>query len=157
MPENCKKASPPGVFWVTHMGEELQELKDRLVKLSDEQLIEMVLAPQGEYRQEALDIAKAELKWRRVEIPEPEEEPEAITDPVSADPLPGRLGRTREGLPENVCLICGGPLRPGTLVAEKEVTVVFSDNHEERFVRVNACTQCGQLSLLVDFETDVQQ
>jgi len=141
---------------VTHMSEELQELKERLVKLSDGQLIEIVLAPPGEYRQDALDIAKAELKWRRVEIPKPEE-PEAATDPVSDDPLLGRLGRSRERLPENVCLICGGPLRPGTLVAEKELTVVFSDNHEERFVRANACTQCGQLSLVVDFETDVQQ
>jgi hypothetical protein len=138
------------------MGKEFQELKDRLVKLSDEQLIEIVLAPPGEYRQDALEIAKAELKWRRVEIPEPEE-PEATTDPVSDEPLLRRLGRPREGLSGNVCLICGGPLRPGTLVAEKELTVVFSDNHEERFVRVTACTQCGQLSLVVDFETDVRQ
>ena len=136
------------------MSEEFQELKDRLVKLSDEQLIEIVLAPPGEYRQEAMDIAKAELKWRRVEIPEPEE-PEAISEPVY-DPV-ARLERAREGLAQNVCLICGGRLRAGSLVAEKELTVVFSDNHEERFVSVNACTQCGQLSLVVDFETDVQQ
>jgi hypothetical protein len=138
------------------MGKEFQELKDRLVKLSDEQLIEMVLAPPGEYRQDALDIANAELKWRRVEIPKPEE-PEPVTDPVSDDPLLARLGGERQGLSGNVCPVCGGPLRSGTLVAEKELTVVFSDNHEERFVRVNACTQCGQLSLVVDFVTDVQQ
>ena len=138
------------------MGDESQELKDRLVKLSDEQLIEIVLAQPGEYRQEALDIARAELKWRRVEIPEPEE-PEATSDPVSDDPLLSRLGPARGALPENVCLICGGRLRTGSLVAEKELTVVFSDNHQERFVRANACTQCGQLSLVVDFETDVQQ
>ena len=138
------------------MGDESQELKDRLVKLSDEQLIEIVLAQPGEYRQEALDIAKAELKWRRVEIPKPEE-PEEISNPVSGDPLLGRIGSAREELPESVCLICGGRLRAGSLVAEKELTIVFSDNHEERFIRVNACTQCGQLSLVVDFETDVQQ
>ena len=149
------------------MGEEFQELKDRLVKLSDEQLIEMVSAPPGEYRQDALDIAKAELKWRRVEIPEPEA-PEGITGPEPHDPSLSRayvpvgdaaigLVPASQGLPENVCLICGGRLRPGTLVAEKELTVVFSDNREERFVRVNACTRCGQLSLVVDFDTDVQQ
>ncbi len=138
------------------MSREFQELKDRLIKLSDEQLIEMVLAPPGEYRQDALDIAKAELKWRNVEIPK-QEEPEAITDSVSDDSLQGPPGREREVVPESVCLMCGGPLRPGTLVAEKEVTVVFSDNHEERFVRVNVCARCGQLSLVVDFETDVQQ
>jgi len=148
-----------GVFSVNHMAKEFQELKDRLVKLSDEQLLEMVLAPPGEYRQDALDIAKAELKWRRVEIPTPEEPEttETTTGSLADDPLPGRTGRAREGLPENVCPICGGALRSGTLVAEKEVTVVFSDSHEERFVRVNACTQCGQLSLVVDFETEVQQ
>ncbi len=142
------------------MAKEFQELKDRLVKLSDEQLLEMVLAPPGEYRQEALDIAKAELKWRRVEIPKPEatESTETTTASPADDPVLGRIRRAREGLPDNnVCLICGGALRSGTLVAEKEVTVVFSDNHEERFVRVNACTQCGQLSLVVDFETEVQQ
>ena len=110
----------------------------------------------GEYRQDALDIAKAELKWRRVEIPKPEE-PEEISNPVSGDPLLGRIGSAREELPESVCLICGGRLRAGSLVAEKELTIVFSDNHEERFIRVNACTQCGQLSLVVDFATDVQQ
>lgn len=127
------------------------------MKLSDEQLIEMVLAPAGEYRQDALDIAKAELKWRRVEIPEREpEKPEAVTESVSDALLLGRPGRLREGPAENACLICGGSLRSGTVVAEKEVTIVFSDNHEERFIRVNACTQCGQLSLVVDFETDVQ-
>ena len=139
-----------------HMTDEFQELKERLVKFSDEQLIEIVSAPAGEYRQEALDIAQAELKWRRVEIPKPEE-PEAATNPVSDDPLLGRVARVREQLPETSCLICGGRLRPGTLVAEKELTIVFSDNHEERFVRVNGCTQCGRLSLVVDFETDVQQ
>src|SRR5437879_7619237 len=104
------RATRPGVFCGTRMGKELQELKDRLVKLSDEQLIEMVLAPPGEYRQDALDIAKAELKWRRVEIPEPEE-PEATSDPVSDDPLLSRLGPARGALPENVCLIWGGRLR----------------------------------------------
>jgi len=141
------------------MAKEFHELKDRLVKLSDEQLLEMVSAPPGEYRQDALDIAKAELKWRRVEIPKPDE-PETTdttTGSTAGDPLLGRIGRAREGLPESVCLICGGSLRSATLVAEKEVTVVFADNHEERFVRVNACTQCGQLSLVVDFETEVQQ
>jgi hypothetical protein len=141
------------------MGNEFQELKDRLVKLSDEQLIEMVLAPPGEYRQDALDIAKAELKWRQVEIPkqedEPEPEPEAIIDSASTDPLPRHAGR--EEVRESVCQICGGRLRAGTLVAEKEVTVVFADNHEERFIRVTACSQCGQLSLVADFETDVEQ
>jgi hypothetical protein len=132
------------------------DLKERLVKLSDEELIDMVQAPAGEYRQDALDIAKAELKWRRVEIPEKEEsdsEPAAVSyDPVI------RPSAARDESDAGGCPSCkGGPLRPGTLVAEKELTVVFSDNHEERFVKVIVCTQCGQVSLIADFETDVQQ
>jgi len=139
------------------MAEDSQHLKERLIKLSDDELIEIVLAEPGEYRQEAIDIATTELKWRNVEIPKPEElaVPEDA-DAVSDDPfVRPRLVRSRDS--GKACLICGGALRQGTLVAEKELTVVFGDNHEERFVRVSACTQCGQVSLVVDFDTDVQQ
>jgi len=140
------------------MAEDSQHLKERLIKLSDDELIEIVLAAPGEYRQEAIDIAKTELKWRNVEIPKPEEvaEGEDADAPLSDDPFARpRLVRSKD--PGNACFICGGPLRQGTLVAEKELTVVFGDSHEERFVKVSACTQCGQLSLVVDFDTDVQQ
>src|SRR5690348_15460246 len=133
------------------MADDLQALKDRLVKLSDEELIDIVLAPAGEYRQEALDIANAELKWRRVEIPKPDEESESEPEAVSHDPL--RVSSNREAASTGGCPFCNGPLRPGTLVGEKEITVVFSDNHEERFVKVNVCTQCGQLSMVADLET----
>src|SRR4051794_33125414 len=139
------------------MADDLQQLKERLVKLSDDELIAMVLSPSGEYRQDAIDIAKNELKWRNVEIPTADDEPETGVDPASNDPVAGELPRGRPAIPENVCLVCGSAMRQGTLVAERELTVVFADNHEERFVRVNACTRCGQLSMVVDFETDVQQ
>ena len=136
------------------MADDLQALKERLVKLSDEELIDMVLAPAGEYRQEALDIANAELKWRRVGIPKPEES-ESEPAAVPYDPTV-RVSSAREAAPAGGCPFCNGPLRPGTLVGEKEITVVFSDNHEERFVKVNVCTQCGQLSMVADLETEVQ-
>jgi hypothetical protein len=136
------------------MAEDSHQLKERLIKLSDEQLIEVVLAAPGEYRQEAIDIAKTELKWRNVEIPKPEETVEAEV-PASDDPF--RRPRLVVPNPGNACIVCGGSLRQGTLVAEKELTVIFGDNHEERFVKVSACTQCGQLSLIVDFDTSVQE
>lgn len=138
------------------MSDDYQELKDRLVKLSDEQLVDIVLAAPGEYRQDALEIAKTELKWRKVEIPEREEEPEEATD-VDANAAPaGQFPVMRPRTPGSECPKCGGAQRRGTLVAERELTVVFSDNQEERFVKAIACTQCGQVSLVVDFETDVQ-
>ena len=125
------------------MTPELQELKERIALLTEEQLLNMVGAEAGEYREEAIGFAKAELEARGVEyddaVPEPDPEPQLDR----RGDAPG-------------CLICGGKLRPGTLVAEKELTIVFADNKEERFVNVSACTQCGQISLAVDDATDVQ-
>jgi len=140
------------------MSDNFQELKERLIKYSDEQLIEIVLAPPGDYRPDAIDIAKTELKWRKVEIPEPDEPEEEPAAEETYGPTPVERFRTvREATGGRGCAFCSGPVVPGTLVAEKELTVVFSENHEERFVKVNVCTRCGQLSLVVDFETDVQQ
>jgi hypothetical protein len=141
------------------MSDDYEQLKDRLIKLSDEQLIEIVLAAPGEYRQDALDIAKTELKWRKVEIPEREEEAdeaEEVADLDSKGAPADQFPVVRSRVPGAGCPNCGGALRPGTLVGEKELTVIFSDNQEERFVKVNACSKCGQVSLVVDFETDVQ-
>ena len=140
------------------MGDELQDLKDlkaRLSKLSDEELIAMVTTGANDYRQEALDYAAAELKYRRVDIPQipdetaEEREEREESGAESAAPDAGRLHST--------CILCGsGRLRPATLVAEKELTLVFGDTHEERFVRVNACSACGHVSLIVDYDTEVE-
>lgn len=134
------------------MGDELQELKQRLSKLSDEELIAMVTTGQNDYRPEALDYAKAELKYRRVDIPQTPDETAAEPDESSSEPAEPDANRLR-----STCIVCGGGRpRPATLVAEKELTVVFSDTHEERFVRVNVCSVCGHLSLIVDYDTEVE-
>jgi len=134
------------------------DLKQRLSKLSDEELIEMVTVGAANYRQEALDYAKAELKYRRVDLSEvrreeheePEEEATDVDSPIKpAETATGPIG--------SVCFACGGRLRSATLVAEKELTVIFSDNREERFVRVMVCTQCGQMSLIADYDNEVAQ
>ena len=46
------------------MTPESQELKERIAHFTDEQLIEMVGAEAGEYREEAIGYAKAELEAR---------------------------------------------------------------------------------------------
>jgi hypothetical protein len=134
------------------MSDDVLELKERISKLSDDQLIDMVTGSAGDYRQEALDYAKAELKYRRVDWSQPKpEEVQAEADPEA------KSEETVVAPPGANCFVCGGRLRPGTLVAEKELTVIFSDNREERFVRVMACVQCGQLSLSADYDTDVER
>jgi hypothetical protein len=133
------------------MGDDTQELKERISKLSDEELIEMVTVAADEYRQEALDYAKAELKYRRVDWsqPNPEEaEPADESGRAAEEPLVNRTAAT---------CVCGGALRSGTLVAEKELTIIFLDNREERFIRVAACVRCGQLSLVADYDTVVEE
>jgi hypothetical protein len=137
------------------MSDDLWELKQRLSKLPNEELIEMVTVAAKDYRQEAIDYATQELRYRHVDlsklnsqgeeaIEESEREPEA--EAASVQPFVPIVG--------GKC-ICGGTLRSGTLVAEKELTIIFSDNHEERFVRALACTRCSQISLIVDSETVV--
>jgi len=134
------------------MSDELEELKDRIASHSDEELIEMVTVGSSDYREEALNYARAELQNRGVNWSEaadkgPPLEPKQVPEPVEST----------DGLPSSGCSMCGGSLRMGTLVAEKELTIIFSDNHEERFVRVTACVHCGQVSLIVDYEAEVQQ
>ncbi len=128
---------------------ETQELKQRLAALSDEELVRMVTEEATDYRKDALDFAKAELRSRGVDfsVPESAEEESEDDGAESLDPLPS----TRRG----GCPSCGGPLRAGTLVGEKEVTIVFSDNKEERFVLLSVCSRCGLVSLAVDLETEV--
>ncbi|HYR83751.1 MAG TPA: hypothetical protein VE422_06710 [Terriglobia bacterium] len=136
------------------MSKETRELKDRIVHLSDEELVKMVTVDSRDYRQDAIEHAKAELRTRGVDLANPstEENTSALeeeSDQESASPPPIDI---------NACTVCGvrGKIRSGTLVAEKELTIIFGGG-EERFVKVHACTQCGHVSLVADFETDVQQ
>jgi hypothetical protein len=130
---------------------DLRELKQRISQLTDEQLIEMVTTDAGEYRREALDYAKSELRSRGVDWDQPEAEQEDLAmDPETRPPAPPISS------PKSSCPVCGGQLRPGTLVAEKELTIVF-DDHEERFIRAMACVKCGQLFSVVDYDTDVER
>jgi hypothetical protein len=135
------------------MSDELEELKQRIAGHSDEELIEMVTVGSSDYREEALNYARAELQNRGVKWSEgADSETEALETKQVPEPR-----ESTDGLPRSGCSMCGGSLRVGTLVAEKELTIIFSDNHEERFVRVTACVQCGQVSLIVDYEVEVQQ
>src|SRR6516162_5452911 len=106
------------------MGDELQELKERLSKLPDEQLIEMVTTGAADYRPEALDYAKAELKYRRIDISklseeseqeeenevENEEQEEEQEEQLPVDPLFATRKR-RSGQPTWTCFNCGGQLQ----------------------------------------------
>lgn len=133
------------------MDEASRELKGRIRDLSNEQLLEMVTLGAADYLPEALAYAHAEVAARGLDISQASGETE---EPAPA-PAQGEdsTALDAKGL---VCLSCGGQMLSGTLVAEKEMTIIFDASRQERFVRAFACRQCGHLSLVVDLQTDVQ-
>jgi len=130
------------------MEEEIRELKERITGMSNEELLKIVTVERSDYRREAIDFATRELQARGVPF-EPGSDIEDDDDDESAATLSGK-----SLLP---CELCGGAMRVGQMFADREMTIFFPDNDEERFVQAVACNDCGHLRLLVDFETDVEE
>jgi len=124
--------------------DETVDLKARIARMSDEDLLRMANQDAADYRAEALGFARSELMRRGF----------ALSDlGVIANQS---AGRPRD-LADLRCDACGGQLRPGWLFAKRETTVIFSDNNEERFVEALACVACGRIRLLADLETQVDE
>src|SRR5690242_15381059 len=137
------------------MDDELRELKQRISMLSTEELLRMVGKDRREYRPEAVEMAKAELDARRAaEGTDDDEDDEADEDTFNDNGSPGALVPAVESQP---CNICGGAVRRGALFADREITVYFDDTEEERFVEVLVCSACGDVRMVVDLDTDVQE
>ena len=127
--------------------EEQNSMRERIRQMSDDELIRMVCDEADQYREDVLQYVEAELAARGIELEE-EDEPNQQTGAV----ISGR--KLDESL--LTCAVCRSRMRTGALFAQKEVTIMFNDNNEERFVEVLACSNCGQVRLLVDYETDVE-
>jgi hypothetical protein len=130
------------------MDDELNELKDRISQMSDRELLRIVEVEYDDYRKEALEFAEAELGKRSIpfERPESSDEAEEANDTDSTAPPVSNLP----------CAKCGGVTRSGLLFADKELTILFSDSNEERFLQAFLCTACGDVRLVVDLETEVE-
>ena len=127
------------------MDDELNELKDRISQMSDLELLRIVEVEYDDYRKEALEFAEAELGKRSIPFGKPELAEEA-EDADSIAPAESTVP----------CAKCGGVMRPGLLFADKELTILFSDSNEERFVQAFVCTGCGDVRLVADLETEVE-
>ena len=128
--------------------EELNQLKERLSQMSDRELLKIVEEEYDDYLPEAIEFAEQELTKRNVPFESPVLDEEEDGDDVEVD-----AGRNESNVS---CSTCGGKMRAGLLFADKELTVLFHDNNEERFVQVLACTSCGDVRLTVDLFTDVE-
>jgi hypothetical protein len=132
------------------MEDEIRELKERITGMSNEELLKIVTVERGDYRREAIDFATRELQSRGVPFdPSPDIEDDDDEDNDATATISGK-----SLLP---CELCGGAMRVGQMFADRELTVFFPDDEEERFVQAVACNDCGHLRLLVDFETDVEE
>lgn len=126
------------------MDDELRELRERVAAMSDAELIRMVGKDRREYRAEAVSFAREELTARQAA--------DADIDGDAADDQ-----AQAPALDRQPCDICGGHMRKGALFADREMTVYFDDTDEERFVEALVCSACGNLRLVVDLDTDVQE
>ncbi|MEK6300109.1 MAG: hypothetical protein AABO41_05255 [Acidobacteriota bacterium] len=133
------------------MEDEIRELQERIKGMSNEELLKIVTVERGDYRREAIDFATRELQSRGVPF-EPGDDVEDDDDDED-----NNASGTISGKSLLPCELCGGAMRVGQMFADKELTIFFPDDDEERFVQAVACNDCGHLRLLVDFETDVEQ
>lgn len=129
------------------LDEQLSELKDRISQMSNEELLRIVEVEFDDYRIEAIQLAEEELGKRSIPFERlarntsDAEDSDLIVSPTSIAP----------------CGNCGGRMRSGLLFADKELSILFDDNDEERFVKALACTACGDVRLVVDLETEVEE
>jgi len=127
--------------------DELNALKDRISQMSDNELLEIVEVEYDDYRKEAVEFAEGELAKRNVPFERPVLDADEDEDDEDESMPPGI---------DQPCGNCGGTMRSGLLFADKELTILFSDNNEERFVNAYACSNCGDVRLIADLNTDVE-
>jgi hypothetical protein len=131
------------------MNDELKELEVRISQMSDDELLQIIQVDYADYRQEALDFAKAELEKRNISYEESDLDEEDTAESEDSSSVVSAAGN----IP---CDVCGGEMRSGTIFADKELSILFPDKNEERFIQALACGKCGNLRLVVDFETDIE-
>ena len=137
------------------MDDELRELRERIARMSDAELWRVVGKERREYRAEAVQFAREELDARQAESQA--DEYDAADDEEAADAAEVADAAEIATDGRQPCNVCGGPMRRGALFADREITVYFDDTEEERFVEAEVCGACGNVRLMVDLDTDVQE
>ncbi len=127
------------------MDNELRELRERIAEMGDAELLRMAGQDRSQYRAEAVEFAREELDARRAAADSQDDDAEEADE------------RQLPALDRQPCNICGGAMRRGALFADREMTVYFDDTDEERFVEALVCSACGNLRLVVDLDTEVQE
>ena len=132
------------------MDDELRELRERVARMSEAELWRMVGKDRREYRAEAVQFAREELDARQ--LTESDE-----VDDDEGDDNANASAANGAAVEHQPCSVCGGMMRRAALFADREITVYFDDTEEERFLEAEVCSACGNVRLMVDLDTDVQE
>jgi len=135
------------------MDDDLRELRERIAEMSEAELQRLVGKDRKEYRAEAIEFAREELKARQAAADSQDE----VSAGDDADDEEETGDGQASAIDRQPCDICGGAMRRGALFADREMTIYFDDTEEERFVEALVCSACGNLRLVVDLDTDVQE
>ena len=130
------------------MDDDLRELRERIARMSDAELWRVVGKDRQQYRAEAVQFAREELGARQAE---------SVADEGDADDEEEAIAANGAAIGRQPCNVCGGTMRRGALFADREITVYFDDTEEERFLEAEVCSACGNVRLVVDLDTDVQE
>jgi len=127
---------------VVSRDELLSNLQTKISILSDQELLDIVEIDFNDYREEAIEFAKDELRSRGI-----------VFDETGTKKRKPTLGQEKRSEP---CEKCGGKARRGTLFENREIIFLFDDIEEQRFLNVIACRSCGHVKVNVDLATDVE-
>jgi len=140
----------------------LQLLRERFSQMEDEDLLRIVGEDASDYRPEAIEVARQEIRRRGLENVRPSRaesrDREAASEPlevVEPEEEPAQdEPSTRDWV---TCALCGGGLRTAVMLAEHQIIAVFEDNREARYVKILVCPRCGNASMFVDMHTTVTE
>jgi hypothetical protein len=139
------------------MEDEAAALKDKISQMTDGELLRIVGPDRDDYVEQAIGFATRELRIRNIPFDEaPRRTAQASNDADdSTDAIDAIDTASSNSIPP--CDACRGPMRSGSLFAGEELTMLFHDNDEERFVQVFACSVCGKMRMVVDFQTNIER
>lgn len=132
------------------LDDESKELQRHINSLSDEELLTIVEVEAGDFREEAVEFAKAALQERGIAFREGPVAEEDEVEEMEGDYLPAEVPRTPP-----ICTVCGGETRFGILFTGRELTFLDPEENHEIAVEAYACRHCGRVQMLLDWETSV--
>ncbi len=144
------------------MDSQIQLLRERFSQMEDEDLLRIVVEEASDYRPEAIEVAREEIRRRGLETARPSKTEAAAEAANSEIEGPFESEEDTEGAEAEKrdwvsCALCGGELRSAALLADKQIIAVFEDNREARFVKVLVCPRCGTADMFVDMRTEVTE